>query len=85
MKNIFLLIQIISLALLLSACGEGGGGRTVVGGDNTIPITNCNVYSPLFDGDTVVKETDGTSVKIVDLGGVSREICVLTGAAHIVR
>ena len=86
MRNIYLIISTISLALFLSACGGGGGGGTSVGGDSStwIQITDCEDYVPLLDGDTVVKETDDTSVKIVDSSG-DKTICVVSGAAHIVR
>jgi len=91
MKNRYLLITLMSgLVLLLSACSEGEKGTSVGSSDLTpiivtqIDITDCETSIPLLTGDTVVKETDGTSVKIIDLSS-SKTICVLTGAAHILR
>ena len=85
MKTIYIILSSIGLAFLINACGGGGSGDTYVGGgENQISITDCNATVALLDGDTVVKETDNTSVKIIDTSG-NKTICVLTGLAHIVR
>lgn len=83
MKKIYLLISLISLALLLSACGSGGDGIQSV----TISIVNCdtNTTTPLLSGDTLIKEDDNTTVTIVDVDSVSKTVCVNTGSAHISR
>lgn len=87
MKKTIKLTIAISTILLLNNCG---GGTSVDGGIQQIPVTNCNIYTPIQSGDTLVKEVDGTVVKIVELGDGSKEVCVDTtvfanGAAHLLR
>lgn len=89
MKKIYLIISSISLALLLSACGGGSGGtfEGVVdsnNSNNTIQVTICPVYTTLLSNDTLVSESDDTTVTIRDTDGV-KDVCVNTGAAYILR
>ncbi len=106
MRNIYLTISSISLALLLSACGGGSGGTSVGDGDSPssspsggssggssgggsssteIQVTSCETYIALLSGDTLVKETDDTVVTIRDNADNTQDVCVNTGAAHILR
>lgn len=86
MKNIYLIISSIVLALLLSACGGGGGTGDSGSSSTQIQVVDCdtNTTTPLLSGDTLVQETDDTTVTITDTNG-DKEVCVDTGAAHIVR
>ena len=85
MRNIYLIISSISLALLLSACG---GGDTADSGSSStqIPVVHCdtNTTTPIEDGDTLVKETDDTTVTITDTDG-DKKVCTDTGDAHLLR
>jgi len=85
MKRINLILSTISLALLLSACG--GGGETSVGGDSSgqIAVSSCPTYTTLNSGDTLVKETNDTTVTIRSVDSTTNEVCVNTGSAHILR
>jgi len=84
MRNIYLIISSITLALLLSACGGGG---TSEGGDTLkITIPACGeIYELLYDGDAVIKNEDNTSVKTVFNTDGTKKICVLSGSASILR
>lgn len=85
MKKIYITTTIL-LAMIFAGCGGGGGsGGTAEGsGTSNITITPCATYIPVYTGDTIVKDSDGTSVEVRDTDG-QREICVLSGSAHIVR
>ena len=86
MKKIYLIISSISLALLLSACG-GGDAVDSANGSTSISIVMCdtNTTTPLQSGDTIVKDTDNTTLTITDIDQTSKTVCVDAGSAHIVR
>ena len=93
MKKIYLIISTIGLVLILTACGSGGtrDGITdedTIAGDkgNEITVVNCNTNTttPILEGDTLVSETDDTTVTITDTNG-DKTVCVDTGAAHLLR
>jgi len=82
------------VALLLSACNEGGDasfkdGETIislVGVDCVEPAVLAN-YETLLSGDTIVKDDDNATVIIYhDVAG-TKKICLVNNgsSAHIVR
>ena len=94
MRNIYLIISSIVLALLLSACGGGGGGgsdASFSSGDssNKITVIDCDnitpVYTDIETGDVLVKEDNFTVVTLVHNTDGSKKVCVVTGAAHLLR
>lgn len=92
MKNIIFILNTILLALLLSACGGGGGGSSDASfdsGNTKIAIIACNnttpVYTSIQTGDLLVKEVIPTTVDIVQDSNNNKKVCVVSGAAHLLR
>lgn len=83
MKKIYITLAIIS-AMTLVGCGGGGGTSEGSNSTTIIPITTCDTYTTVVTGDSIVRDSSNTTVKIIDADG-SRKICVATGSAHIVR
>ena len=97
MKKILYIVSFIFVALSFTACG-GGGGDSSFSGDTTTQIdinVNCvsgtpsagdlATYITLLSGDTIVEDTDPTTVSTYhDLSG-NKKICLNTGSAHILR
>lgn len=84
MRNIYLIISSLSLALFLSACGSGSDGTT---NPSNVQVVNCdtNTTTTIYTGNTLVKEDNNTTVTITDIDSSSKTVCVNTGSAHIVR
>jgi hypothetical protein len=80
MKKIYLTLTTLSLALLLSACGGSEDNS-----ETLITIPPCETYEDIVAGDIVVQDDVNTSIKTVFNTDGSKKVCVLTGAAHIVR
>ena len=82
MKKIILTIGSITMALLLGACGDSDKSPVT-----NITISDCNTstYIDILAGDTIVQDEDNTSIQTVFNTDSSQKVCVLTGAAHIVR
>jgi len=86
MKKIYLILNSISLALLLSACGTGDMSEDTNTGDNVkVVVTACNTYTIIQSGDTLVKDSDNTSIITVFNSDGLKKVCVQTGSAHILR
>ena len=50
----------------------------------SIPISQCDSYTTIQDGDTLVKDENETVVKIVE-NNTSTTVCVEDGSAHLLR
>lgn len=81
MKKIYLIVTLIT-ALFLSACNDGNG---YVASTATIALQNCEIYTDLLAGDTLVHDEDNTTIKTVFNVDGSQKVCILSGAAHIER
>lgn len=84
MKNIYKLILVPLITLLFSACGDEGEGKFDTG-TTQINITNCETYITLQEGDLLVKDNDNTSIKIIHNINNTKQVCVRTGSAHLIR
>ena len=84
MRNIYLLISSITLALFLSACGDDGDGKFDTG-EEKITVTTCENYITLQTNDTLVKDDNNTTVKIIHDSNNTKQVCIVTGSAHIIR
>ena len=88
MKKIYLIPNLIFLALLFNSCG-GGGDASFDTGNTKIAIVTCNNITPTYtdiqEGDLLVKESDSTIVTIVHNTNSSKKICITTGSAHLLR
>ena len=85
MKNIYLIISSITLALLLSACGGGGSEGSFNNSETLITIPSCEIYEDIITGDTIIQDQNNTSIKTVFNIDGTKKVCVLTGSAHIIR
>ena len=99
MKNTYLLLSSIIIALLLSACGSGSASQkgtsessiTVVdcNGSNVALATNdCNVdgnFTCYQSSDTLVEDTRSSSVQIITDTSGTKKVCIVSGSAHLVR
>lgn len=92
MKKINITLITSLLTLILSGCGGGGGGSSDASfdtGDTKIPVVICNNTTPIFTnievGDLLVKETSSTLVNIVHDSNNNKKVCVISGAAHLLR
>ena len=98
MRVLHILIAITTTILLTACGGGGGGGGTAIGGGTIqIQITDCATgsvgtddcgsgsdhYTCMQANDTIVQNTDDTVVTIVE--NETRKICVVSGAAHLLR
>jgi hypothetical protein len=88
MKKIYLLIKIGLIALLLSACGEGGGDASFKSNIEKIAIAECNTISPVYTtiqkGD-ILPKNDSIQVEIVYNSNNEIEICTLSGIVYLLR
>ena len=85
----YVFISITASILFFTACGGGGGGSTTEivldNSSNTITVTSCENYIIINDGDSLVKDTTDTVVKIIHDSNNVKKVCVVSGSAHIVR
>ena len=84
MKNIYINIMVITIALLLSACSENSES-TFDTGEEKIVVTNCETYTVVQTNDLLVKDSTNTVIKIVDDINGTKTVCVVSGSAHIIR
>lgn len=84
MKNIYSRPMVIATALFLSACSGDGGGSFDTG-DQNIAVTACEIYTTININDLLVKDDDNTTIKIVHDANGTKQVCTLTGSAHIIR
>jgi hypothetical protein len=82
MKRIYL-ISIFIMGLILGGCSEGTVKET--SSTTIIEITQCNQYTTLESGDEVVSDQAGTILTTIFDSSNNKQICVQSGAAHIVR
>lgn len=92
MKRIYILINTISLALLLSACGGGSGssGDGLFDSGNTkISLSLCNntnsSFTAIEDEDLLKKQSADARVNIVHDSNDNKKICLLSGEAYLIR
>jgi len=82
MKIIYKIASITALVLLLSACGGvSGDGKSI----ESIAITMCDTETELLSEDTIIKDEDGTEVRITHNADDTKTVCVTSGKAHIQR
>ncbi len=94
MQTIKLTITIISLIFLLGGCGSGEdadfnmdntNNSSSSGSKTTIDISSCTSgNTSIKDGDTLVTD-DSSSVNISHQSNGTKQICVSTGSAYLVR
>ena len=84
MRNIYLIISSITLALFLSACGSDGEGKFDTGQEK-ITVTSCESYITLQTNDLLVKDDSNTTIKVTHDSNNTKQVCVATGSAHIIR
>ena len=93
MKKYLLIITVLTLSVLLTACGGGGGtSDEAIGGisGGSIVITPCETphvvanYTLLKSGDTIVKEDDNTTIETFHNVDGNKVVCK-NGNAHILR
>ena len=84
MRNIYLTISLIALVLFLSACGSDGDGKFDTG-EEKITVNICETYVILQTNDLLVKDEDNTEVKIIHDSNNIKQVCVVSGSAHIIR
>jgi len=82
MKNIYILM-VITIALLFSACGDGDGRFET--GDTKIDVTVCPIIIAVDNNDLLVKNEDNTTIQVIHDANGSKQVCVLSGSAHIIR
>lgn len=92
MRNIYLILNVTLLSLFFISCGGGGGSNNDASfdtGDSKINVLICNesapVYTDIKKGDLLVKQTDSTVVQIIHDSNDNKKICVVSGAAHLLR
>lgn len=90
MRNIYLVISSIVLALLLSACGGAGSSdASFDSGNKKIAVIACNTTTPVYTdietGDLLGKEVTPTNVTIIHDTNGNKKVCVVSGSAHLLR
>ncbi len=85
MKTIYLILATITTALLFSACGSGGD--TFDTGEEKVVIVTCdtNTTTLIQPNDLLVKDSANTTVTVTHNSDDTKEICVETGSAHLIR
>jgi len=88
-------ITIITLFVtIFIGCGGGGGSSsndttetnsTTENTQTTITLQNCEVYTDVETDDVVIHDEINTTIQTVLNTDGTKKICVLTGAAHILR
>ena len=70
-----------------SSSNVGGGGSSSGTTNNAILVTisNCNTYTPLQTNDSIIKDSDPTTLQINTYADDSKEVCIVNGNAHILR
>jgi len=86
MKNTHIIISLISLALFMGACSDGGGSdASFSNSQEKIDLPNCETYESIKVGDTLIQKESNTSIKTVfDING-TKKACTLSGSAYILR
>ncbi len=92
MKKISLIVQVIGLALFLSACGSSGRAPDENTDTNNIRVdvvycdnNEINSYTNIEPNDTLVKDSNITFIKILHDSNDARKVCVKEGAAYLLR
>lgn len=85
MKKILQITIITFLIFVFNACGGGSDKATFDTGQQIIDITMCPIYIEVETNDLLVKDSDGTSIDYMFDSNGTKQICVVSGAAHIVR
>lgn len=84
MKRDCIILTTTTLVLLLSACGGDGKGRFDTGNEKVI-VSNCETYITIQVDDLLVKDSTNTTIKIVHDANDTKQVCVVSGSAHIIR
>jgi hypothetical protein len=85
MKYLKLILIAVILPQLFTACG-GGGGTSESDNAGVTKIAMCTEgLTEVNTGDTIIEDEENTVIKVVDTDGVKREVCVVSGSAHIQR
>ena len=88
MNKIYLIISLTVISLFLASCGGGDTheiGSTGTNTSTTIVVKNCNEFTTIKSGDTLIKDSNSTIVTIVDNSNGDKKVCVDSGSAHILR
>ena len=89
MKKYLLTITVLTLSVLLTACGGGGGTSDEASGGDIV-IAPCETpdvvanYTPLLSGDTIISEDNNTTIETFHNIDGNKVICK-NGNAHILR
>ena len=98
MRNILKITIITLFITIFIGCGGGGGGSssndttdttetnsTTENSQIIVTLQNCEVYTDVETDDVVIQDEINTTIKTVFNTDGTKKICVLTGAAHILR
>jgi len=83
MKTIYQIL-FITILIVFSGCGSSDKS-TFDTGEQKIDITMCPIYIDVQTNDLLVKDSDNTVVEYSFDSNGTKEICVVSGAAHIIR
>ena len=86
MKNVYVLVTILAIALSFNACSGGGDSASFEDSSDTkIIIGVCPATTVYADGDTLTGETPTTTVKITNLADGTKTVCSLSGSAYLTK
>lgn len=85
MKKIMQRTIIVSITLLLSACGGGTDKSTFDTGQEQITISTCPTTVEALSNDLLIKDSSDTIIEYTFDSNGTKQICVVSGSAHIIR
>lgn len=77
--------RISSDGTIIQTSGSSSSSGTPASSKISIAISLCNTYTPLQASDAVIKDSTPTILKVNSYSDGTKEICLVSGSAHILR